>query len=256
MRRGRKSPKDALIYINLTKYQEDLEKAIQKVMERLHTELLELVKAKAAAMDFKTIKARLVDGRETSDMERREAFLNSIVPHITGSIKSGVLTMAVAAMEDNFKDSHIGFYYEYGTGEEELPFSPIFNWGDWNPFRGVPRAGAPIVTRGYKEVVKNQYGEAIRVNGRVLTRGSQHAHSVVWKDLGGNYRETNSVVGGIPLKKEMYETHAYRWMYNSYMEIKDKYFDEIQKAVYSVNPLSDKYFSYRKEIKIVVGGGT
>lgn len=156
-------------------YQRDLEDVLMAATQELQRTLYQKVRDRASGLPFKDNPVRLANGQVTSDAERRLDLLNSIQTSAPRWLQRHRIQASVSAMEGNFKESHIGWYYEYGTGEKaDRSHEPKLGRGSWNRFRsgGVPTAGARIVTR------------SIRYN-----RGE-------WIDMGGNRRITYSYQGG------------------------------------------------------------
>jgi hypothetical protein len=224
---GRRSNSDKWIYLDVNKYSADLGKALNKVMEDINRDMLMMVKARAEALPFKSHNVYIAGEKPTSDAERRGAFLASIKGYVdkkVTNLKKGVIGTVVTAMEDNFKDSHIGLYYEYGTGTLEESNSPLPYMGEWNEYRngGVPMAGARIVTR-------------------------QHE---MFTDAGGNVRISNSRVPGMPIKTPGWEVQAHHWYREAYDKMRETYFNKIVEAVNSINPVGKDYLKVRTEINL------
>jgi hypothetical protein len=120
----------------------------------------------------------------TSDIKRKTALIRSVIKYDPTVLLDKAL-IRVAAMGINYKDSHIGYYYEYGTGENEIPNDKKWDKGDPNPFRKTKR----IVSRDKK------LGP--------------------WKDAGGNVRYTPSNEGGRSgeyFRKSITTLRPHRWM--------------------------------------------
>ncbi len=221
--RGRPSNSSKWIYFDVGKYVEDLEKALVKVMTDINDEMYKEVRASASALPFKNHKVYTVDG-VTSDAERSDKFIASIVQNRVVKLRKGIIHTSVHTMEDNFKDTHIGLYYEYGTGTKEDKDSPLPFMGDWNEYRngGVPMAGARIVTRPHE----------------------------LFTDAGGNLRVSNSVVPGMPIKTPGWEVQAHHWFSEAYERMRASYFNRIVAVVRDINPISEKYLKVRTEINL------
>jgi hypothetical protein len=128
----------------------------------------------------------------------------------------------ITAMGSNYKDSHIGNYYEYGTGEKAvLPPTGMY-LGDRNPFR----SGATIVSRSYSQGP--------------------------WKDMGGNARYSGGRGGINTPEFRSYigeDIEAYRWFQDAFEKNRAFAFDEYRKAWKTVD--FKKFFTVNK--KIVLG---
>lgn len=206
------------------RYLQALAKALEKAVQKIGKDLQQKLRAKVGMIPFRAHKVTLESGIVTDDTARGQELADSIQTYASGKVSlmaNGVYRTAVTAMERNFEQSHIGLYYEYGTGTQELPNSPLQRMGEWNPARnnGVPVAGAPIVTR----------------------RG-------MWRDAGGNMRTTKTKVAGKPIKRPSWETPALRWFANTLRENKSRYYAMLMEAVRSVNP--GRYIKLRKSIRI------
>lgn len=219
-----------IIRFKYREYIRDLEQELRKAMYRVRDAVHQKALEYAARLPFKDNEVKLADGSTTSDAERAGAFLSSIlVDRVSWEMNRTVLKTAVFAMRDNFKESHIGFYYEYGTGTKEDPDSPIFSIGDgrnFNTFR-LPVVGSRIVTR------------------------SKYVNGGVWEDLGGNKRITNSPRGGEydqgfrEYIGEDIEPH--HWFERAYQESIEYALNEFREAVKRV-PVSNYFILPRKYV--------
>ncbi|GEN36111.1 hypothetical protein [Aneurinibacillus danicus] len=212
------------ISFDAQRYLQALSKALEKAAQEIGRDLQRKLRNKVGMIPFRSHKVTLESGMVTDDTARSRALADSIQAYVLGQVSlmvNGVYRMAVTAMEKNFERSHIGLYYEYGTGTQELSISPLPRLGEWNPARnnGVPVAGAPIVTR-----------------------------SGLWRDAGGNVRTTRSKVAGKPIKRPGWETPALRWFANTVEENRQAYYMKLTAAVRSVHP--GKYIRLRKSIKL------
>ncbi|BAU28156.1 hypothetical protein DFP93_101232 [Aneurinibacillus soli] len=207
------------------RYLQALAKTLEKAVQEIGKDLQQKLRAKVGMIPFRSHKVTLESGMVTDDTTRGRALADSIQTYASGQVSlmaNRVYRTAVTAMERNFEQSHIGLYYEYGTGTLELPNSPLPRMGEWNPARnnGVPAAGAPIVTR-----------------------------SGMWRDAGGNIRTTISKTSGRAIGDPSWETPALRWFANTFQENKSWYYAMLMEAVKSVNP--GKYIKLRKSIRIM-----
>lgn len=182
----RKSNKDYLMYLDVDKLEMEISKRLRSATNEVKNLLQETLIRNASSLPMKDNEVPMADGSVTSDKERQESLVQSIKSGRVGTLDSVaegfnrywegiVYGTYVTAMEDGFKDSHVGWYYEIGTGEESDPelyarYNMTASLGDVNPYR-LPHIGAPIVSRS-------------RNDG-------------TWRDLGGNIRSTRSPVGGI-----------------------------------------------------------
>lgn len=213
-------------------YERALMNAIKQVHKELRDELWQLARDQASALPFKDNPVRLAGGSYTSDRDRADELISSIIAERLEWVGGKVLRTAVSAMSTNFEESHIGVYYEYGTGENVEPdetSSKYLAMGERNPFR-LPVAGSPIVTRSkfYKQ-------------GR-------------WRDLGGNLRETDARWGGrrdegfIDYVGE--DLEAYHWFSKAFDHVRAKAKERYIKAIESVH--FGKFI--RLKPRIVLGG--
>ena len=171
------------------RYLTDLKQALKSAQNEIQFLLYQRLRDRVRSLPMKDNPVKLDGGRITSDVERREALLNSMVRHQQKWSKkqyTEILTGVVSAMEENFTESHIGWYYEIGTGVKSDPslysrYGLSSSLGEPNPYR-MASVGSEIVSRN-------------RANG-------------TWRDLGGNVRTTGSRIGGVggsgtsPLKED------------------------------------------------------
>lgn len=258
--------KDQIIYLDT----ERLEMEVSKRMRKANTEIAMLLKdtliKNIMALPMKDNAVRMADGRITSDLERREALVASIKAERVGTFSKTwnklVMGTYVDAMKTNFKDSHIGWYYEMGTGEKaDKGVYASYNYslplaGDENPYR-KPGIGTPIVSRSNKD-------------------GN-------WIDFGGNVRSTNSNIGGIgsseppkvsegprageyainpteyayvleKFKKNIGDDiKAYEWYRKAVEEVSEEILSIYTNAIRGLNILDPKYGIVKVQAKYVVG---
>lgn len=174
----RLSNEEKIFIFHPKKYLAGLTKAVKPVVKQLRTALIEEIQRQLEDLDYKTEPVYMADGRVTSDYKRRGALLRSIKDYAIEHVVGESLHTAVSAMEKNFKDSHIGFYYEYGTGENTVDEAPYPAWEHRNKYR-PPGIAAPIVSRS-------------RFAGTIRGVGG----GGFWLDAGGNLRQTSSFTGG------------------------------------------------------------
>lgn len=257
---------DKLIHLDIDRLHTELRKIVKEATEEAKRVLLSETMKSARLLPMKDNIVTMADGTTTSDSIRQDALIQSIKAeraHVDnwGDFYGGYLNhystlfyeTSVTAMGDNFKDSHIGWYYEVGTGEESNPklyaqYGLDASLGDVNPYR-LPHVGAPIVSRSKRD------GD--------------------WVDLGGNLRKAISPIGGIggeeiPKNKsgepfttpEKYEEikkrfrasigddiQAYEWFRKSLDSVSDQIFSIYVKALKGFNIFDPKYkiFFLKKE---------
>lgn len=171
--------------------QDAYEKALRREIMEIMVTQKHLMKARAMGfieeMNFHKREILLENGT-TSDYIRKKALINSITSErLQWELRGTKLSLKTSAMGKDFKNSHIGWYYELGTGTQYRPPRPGFKLphpGDPNPYR--------------------PFG-----SGTVIVSRSKNDNGGKWKDMGGNIRRTNSRKGGKPLKG--LETRSYRW---------------------------------------------
>lgn len=175
----RRRNEDYIMYINVDRLKVELQKVLREATNEVKNLLQSALIKNAKMLPMKDNEVKLANGGVTSDKARQEALIQSIMSDRVSTFEEyweGVVYGTyVGAMEKDFKDSHIGWYYEIGTGEESNPelyrrYGMSASLGDVNPYR-LPHVGAPIVSRSKRDGT--------------------------WVDLGGNVRSTSSYVGGI-----------------------------------------------------------
>lgn len=228
-KRGRKP---RFMYFDVQNFIKDLRRELTRVTKELHDELYDKVVAKASSLPFKDNEVRLASGRTVSDAERRGALLNSIVKQSLEWKKNGVMKYVVEAMNHNFKNSHIGLYYEYGTGEKiDKGADPEYEsllLRHWNPFR-APHVGSRIVSR------------------------SKYIDGGVWTDIGGNKRITRSPGGVYNSRFREYigeDIQAYHWFRDAYREVAEGIDKRYLEVIKKVNPA--KYIYVRPQFVLGV----
>lgn len=256
---GKLKNTDYVMYFDLRRFEAEMRKALMKATREIRDLLIETMIRNVESLPFKDNPVKLADGTETSDAERKKALIDSIrkegharlyIENFTKYKEGVVIKATVSAMSTNFKDSHIGWYYEIGTGEESDPkgyakYGMTASLGDVNPYR-LPHVGAPIVSR----------------NKRLGT----------WRDLGGNVRVTGSNIGGIgnpeppyPMSPEVYaalvekfreyigeDIKAYYWFEGAVEEVSDKILDIYKKAILSVNIFDPKLGIFHINKKVII----
>ncbi len=228
--------KDSLIYLDVEAYLKDLRKNLKSAMRDIKDDLVSNLRSTVLSLPFKDNPVRIggtigpdgsiVGGYLTSDLERQNAVVNSIEGHMS-FIEKDVLEVVVTALEKDFEDSHIGLYYEHGTGTEwDGTMTPVST----NPSPNKYRTSKSVVSRSRF------------INYAGIGRGR-------WVDLGGNVRVTASGEAGIRNDKFIKyigdDIKAYHWFSNAFSKRRDKYMQMIREAVKNV-PLN-KYLILKSE---------
>lgn len=250
---------DYVMYFDLNRYEAEMKKALMKATREIRQLLFDTIIRNIEALPFKDNPVQLADGRVTSDAARKEALLESVSKegHVRMQIEDFasyygqvVIKTSVSAMASNFEDSHVGWYYEIGTGEQSDPvgyakYGMTASLGDVNPYR-LPHVGAPIVSRS--------------------------ACDGYWRDLGGNLRTTKSRLGGIgnpeppvPMDSIAYgdmvlkfreyigeDIKAYYWFERAIEEVSDKVLNIYKDAVMSVDIFDPKLKIFHINEKITI----
>ncbi|WP_145052817.1 hypothetical protein [Paenibacillus xylanexedens] len=184
-----------LLYFDSEKYESDLNKALAAEIKEIRRDLKIEILRKLDSINFKDNMVRLADGSYTDDRERKAALIGSILEGDLKANKKRILA-SVSAMRNDFANSHIGWYYEYGTGTEQKEPYPI------DGVEGTPRN---------KE-------KAPGVGTAIVTR-TRFRDGGIWTDLGGNMRLSKARRAGVNDQGFMdyigEETHAHRWFRDS-----------------------------------------
>lgn len=221
-------PRDGqYISFDVTAFISDLKRELKKATYGIQQQILANARENLMAIPFKQNDVRLANGSITSDYDRKSAVLNSIVSKRLEWESNRILKGAVSALEKDWKDSHIGLYYEHGTGENSDFYAPAYSIGDYNPFR-----------RGTRQIVSRSF----------------HINGGVWTDAGGNERQTYSPRGGDRnegfIKYVGDDTLAYHWFEQAFKQVTDKALALYKEAMTRVHP--GKYF--RLKPIILLGG--
>lgn len=210
---------DSIIFFDVDKYEHDLRMKLKEVTKEVRDQLKEELIHAIRVLPLKSNEVRLAGNYTTSDREREKDLIDSIVTDRLEFYESSFIKTAVRAMVNNFASSHIGIYYEFGTGiyAEDVP--EIRMLGDPNPYR----KGRDIVTRSRK--------------------------AGTWHDVGGNVRVTGSFLGGSnggDFRKYIGEdVRAYHWFGNTFNKvIENEAVPKFWKAIQEVSPL--KYLKVKK----------
>lgn len=236
--------KQRLVYFDTAKYIRALRRELKKVNNELKHRMYRYAKRNLGSIPFKDNKVKLFGGSTTSDRDRKAAVMQSIiedhfesagdrifiagVTELTTSIRGSVSALA----SGDYKDTHIGLYYEYGTGTKASLDGPFhIAQAKWNvPFRPIA-AQAPIVSR------------------------SRAVNGGIWYDIGGNMRVTSSPKGGMRTPAFIAyvgeDTEAHHWFRNAYEQMRREAVDMYRRALREVNPMKFMQVSS----KIVLGAG-
>lgn len=181
-----------LINFDARRYAQSLRAECMKIMVIAKQMLYQQTVMNANSIDYSTNIIHMADESVTSDNARKRALIKSIVfdpSRMTWEDNYTRLRFTLTAMGSEFEDSHIGWFYEYGTGTNFRTPPPgirLPDCGDPNPRRNY-HSSEPIVTR---------------------YRGDNEG---LWFDMGGNKRITRSGEGGRHTPTS-YNTKEYRWM--------------------------------------------
>lgn len=238
---GRISNKDQYFYFDSVGFLNEARRAMREASVEVKDLMWDEVRRNITALPFKTNKVPLANGNITRDADRADALLESVEARMGQYLKSPstgghfpgrtkldfdrtVIPITVQAMGKYYKDSHIGWYYEYGTGSlEEVPFSGYWDSDAANPARKGFRS--PIVSRP----------------------------AGTWKDAGGNIRKSKGKGGVRNANFEKYigdDVQAHRWfskaLYNNKGRIRSIYLSHMKKVDFR------KYMHVKR--KVVLGG--
>lgn len=206
------------MYLDVEAYYRAIRHEVKKAMTEIKNDLVQQILYNAKMLPFKKNKVKLAGGEVTSDYERRGALFSSIEGHLEW-VESDVLQAVFLSIKENFEESHIGLYYEHGTGDEwDGTMTPVGT----NPTPNRYRPGRKIVSRSKF------------INYAGLGKGR-------WVDLGGNIRVTGSKEAGrrTPefVKYVGHDVKAYHWFSRAFDERRSFIMKKIQDAIKSV-PLS------------------
>ena len=250
---------DYPMYFDLDRYEAEMKKALMKATREVRQLLFDTIVRNIETLSFKDNPVQLADGRVTSDAARKKALLESIskeghakmhIENFASYYGKVVINASVSAMATNFEESHVGWYYEIGTGEESDPrgyakHGMSASMGDVNPYR-LPHVGAPIVTRS--------------------------VYDGYWRDLGGNLRSTRSRMGGIGNPEPPKSIHpdsyaamvdkfreyigedikAYYWFESAVEEVSEQVLDIYKEAVASIDVFDPKLKIFHINEKIII----
>lgn len=153
----------------------------------------------------------LVDGT-TSDMLRKRALVTSIInDRVQWEMDGTKLSIVTKAMSKNFKESFIGWFYEFGTGTKfEAPRAGF----------SLPHPGDPNPHRAF-------------YSGTTIVSRSRNDGDGYWTDMGGNKRKANSNIGGKPLN--VFNTPSYKWFERAHVETVEEIKRELEQVPEKVN---------------------
>lgn len=241
---GRLSNRDKYFHFDISAYKKalgrKLSSAVVKGSELLYQELAKNI----TALSPKTTPVRLGDGTFTNDAERMVALLNSLAVTEVAREAHRVKRVVSAMNDGSWQDSHVGVYYEYGTGNQQVGGERFYRLETPNQFRD----GRDIVTRS-----RYQYFDTVRKHAEA--KGSAEGLMGKWYDIGGNVRTTFYKKGGVRddefLAKGYGEVEPEFWYAKAVENCRPKIRELIQEAVLSVHP--GKFILYKD--KITLGGG-
>jgi len=209
----------------------DLVKVVEKTIQRVGELIVQHSKRNLASIRFHEYPVRLAGssvpvaglrkfgkGYEITDNSRKKSLIDSIIMGNIKKISNTRMHVLINTMVTNFKDSHIGIYYEYGTGQ-------YYN-GGW------------VNVKGYK-----YEHNPLRRGSYIYTRPGQE-----WIDLGGNRRIS---LAGKLKRLDGFAVPAYYWFRNAVREA-DKSFVKIFSEEFSLLDIR-KYLQIKP--KIILGRG-
>lgn len=236
-----KNTEKSLVKFNAIEYFKALDKELKKVTSELQKLMVAEARSNLASIPFKTNLVKLRGSKGTSDAARKQDVIESVISHELGLLEGtvmntygkqlggfpykgfaefGVIQGRVTALEQgDFRNTHIGIYYEFGTGENAAHDGP-YEWAlrSWNPRRPKFK-GSPILPRD------ERLGD--------------------WIDLGGNVRYTHARPDyslGTKLRSRRFlqnvgeDLHAYYWFRNAFKDIQKVAGRKYAEALKKVNP--------------------
>ena len=188
--------------------------------------------------------------RVTSDAKRKTAVIKSIEKEAIESIldyfKGEIIGTVKAIDSGSLKESHVGIYYEWGTGVNACRPAGL----------GLSEAGVSVSGTGYWSKLYNAMDANRYRTGREIVTRSKHINysglgKGLWRDMGGNIRITGSKragESGDKFRKYIGEdVKAYKWFENAIVVNRSNIIAIISDAVGSVNPFD--YFSASPIVK-------
>lgn len=204
---ARKKP----LLVDKVAYEKALRRELHEIMVRQKSLMKDRALRNIDAMKLHKGTTLLENG-STSDFLRKKALVNSIVgERFQWEMNGTRLSMVTVAMARDFKESYIGWFYEFGTGVYYEPPKVGFSLphpGDPNPYRAFG-SGTTIVSRSRKD------------------------NDGLWTDMGGNKRRSVSQKGGKPLPA--FNTPAYKWFDKAHKETVEAVKKEVEDVPNRVN---------------------
>ncbi len=182
-----------------TGYKDNLRKVLLIALTKTRDDMYVHIKENLSEIEFSDNEVTMLRGGgvyRTSDLQRKKAVIDSIYRDKVRQLSSNSkIVTAIKALGKNWKDDHIGMYYEYGTGEYRTSRHFAGEGKYWNPFR----TSKTIVTRSVFSTHMDSYSKwgysgLRQQNKQQLFVNGQRWGS--WIDMGGNTRLTRSAWGG------------------------------------------------------------
>jgi len=175
---------DAYLFtFNVAKYKRDLGNKIKSLLVKMYLKPLHTaIYVSAAKLPWKDNPVQILTGAGagsvsfTSDRARAGAVLGNIQKSQVEATSGSAISMSVKWMASNWKDSHIGLYYEHGTGENQD--------GLYERMPSVSGMSSSSRNKG-KMASRTRFVDYLG-NGNPGT----------WRDMGGNLRYTGSLKAG------------------------------------------------------------
>jgi hypothetical protein len=223
------------IQFNMDYFLNDLGKVTEIAIKRVAGIVVGKAKQNIATMRFTYFPVRLAgeavpkaglrkttSGYGRTDASRKHALLSSLVIDKVVKTSNTKMNVMVQTMASNFKDSHIGIYYEHGTGKHLGS-----NGGAWD----------------FTLVKGSKYEHnPLRRGTDIYTRPGQE-----WTDLGGNKRISHA---GKLQKLNGFSIPAYHWFARA-VEYANSQFNQVFNEEFSTLHIN-KYLQIKPNI--VIGG--
>jgi len=221
------------IQFNMDYFLKDLSKVVEITIKRIAEIIVNKAKQNIASIYFTYFPVKLAgeavpkaglrkttSGYGRTDASRKHALLNSIIINGLKKTSDTNMNIIIQTMANNFKDSHIGIYYEHGTGK-------YFGSG----------------ARDFTLVKGHKYERnPLRQGNDIYTRPGQE-----WTDLGGNKRISNAK----RLQKlNGFSIPAYHW-FSRAVKYADSQFNQIFSEEFKALHIN-KYLQIKP--KIIIGG--
>ena len=227
--------KEQFIRFDLNKYKADLKRALKAAVKQSVELVYEQIITNLNNIPFKDNPVRVLSSAggseyETSDEKRKAAIYRNLEKALL-SVGQSHFKAAVWFTTHNYKESHIGIYYEYGTGS------------GWDGVHSV----AP------------DFSSSRSTDRRIASRSrhidySGHGNGT-WIDMGGNLRITGSKKAG--QVDEGFRSYvgqdiiAMRWFRQALADKRQEILALYKNAVRKVNPVSKDYLIMKS--KFVLG---